>query len=235
MRIPRTCELGKVLPGTVFIFYLPQNSGPDILKGNDQRLIKSFTLCFCLPLPTLFASHYCSLLSICCSYQNKSFAVLKKVNTQSNPLLAKMVFVMQNEGSGFIGTLALAQVASKVSTQGKHILALVICHACHRSSQDSGSFAEDISYPHKTSACLLFELISHNLICRSQRTAMRINFPDVWASSKFEGKNNQKNLTVSAGKGWCTLTTACNQKEKYFLNSRQGNTNSNRLDSCLLS
>lgn len=83
----------------------------------------------------------------------------------------------------------------------------MICHACH--SQDSGTFAEDISYPHrinKTSACL-FELISHNLMGKEPKDSHEDNFPDVWASGEFEGKSNQKNLTVSAEKGWCTLTT----------------------------
>lgn len=54
-------QLRIVLPGTIFIFYLPQNSGPDILKGNDQRLIKRFTMCFCLPTPLPYLLLFTSL------------------------------------------------------------------------------------------------------------------------------------------------------------------------------
>lgn len=102
--------LGKVLPGTIFIFYLPQNNGPDILKGNDHRLINCFTMCLCFPHPhalylLLFTG---SLVSICCSFQNKSFVVLKKVNThQSNPFLAKLFLAckmkeVESRGPSFI-------------------------------------------------------------------------------------------------------------------------------------
>lgn len=73
-----------------------------------------------------------------------------------------------------------------------------------RGSLDSGSFAEAISYSHritKTSACLLFELISHNLIDRSQRTAMGMIFQTCRLPVNLKENKIKNKLTVSSGKG----------------------------------
>lgn len=81
----------KVLPGLICIFYLPQNSGPDILKGNDHRLIKSSPTCLCPPPPAPhpFSSLYCSLLSSGLILQNKILCDLREGTPEpSKPFLS---------------------------------------------------------------------------------------------------------------------------------------------------
>lgn len=93
--------------------------------------------------------------------------------------------------------------------RGKNILTLVICHACHWSSQTLALLLR--TFPTHIDLCLpsLWTAITQSY-GQEPKDSHEDNFPDVWASSKFEGKSNQKNLTVSAGKAWCILTTAYN-------------------------
>lgn len=56
-------RLLEVLPGNICIFYLPQNSGPDILKGNDHRLKVPEPIFVSPPPPPATQLHFSFLVS----------------------------------------------------------------------------------------------------------------------------------------------------------------------------
>lgn len=99
-------------------------------------------------------------------------------HTQSNPLLAKWFLACKMKEVDSSVPSFISGFQQGLVPRGKmswHLWSAMPV----RSSLDSGSFAEDISYPHritKTFACLLFELISRNLIGKSQGTAMGMIF-----------------------------------------------------------
>lgn len=86
----------------------------------------------------------------------------------------QMVLSMQHGGSVLTRDLASSRVSSRASCPGgKH---LRVWHASLVTEAAGG-----ISYPHginKASPCLLFKLMTDNLMGKSQRTTMTMIFPE---------------------------------------------------------
>lgn len=140
-------ELGIVLPGTIFIFYLPQNSGPDILKGNDQRLIKRFTMCFCLPTPYPICFSLLVFGFHLLQFSKQILCGLKEgKHTQSNPLLAKWLLACKMKEVDSWGPSFISGFQQGLVPRGKTSWHLWYTMPV-RGSLDPGSFAEDILYP----------------------------------------------------------------------------------------
>lgn len=120
----------EVLPGNICIFYLPQNSGPDILKGNDHRLMTSSQTRFCFPPPTHAPPLHFSLLVFAFFWFSFSKQILcdlkegKPMPEQGSP--DQRVLCMQHGGRTLSGGLASRWSPAGGSARGKHLSSCVM-------------------------------------------------------------------------------------------------------------
>ena len=179
----------EVLPGNICIFYLPQNSGPDILKGNDHRLIKSSQTCFCCPrAPPL---HF-SLLVFAFFWFNFSKQILSDLKEgQPTPEQAfphQRVLCVRHGGRALSGGLTSRRSPAGVSPRGKHLSSCDMLSLSPRQPEAQALFAEGISYPHGINSPFLASSLNRWLITLWERARGQ---PRGWFSRNFRPPMNE--------------------------------------------